>query len=212
MKKIHALGVGHATPEYIEFAQQCGYSVAALWHYAPGRTGERICGAEIRGSFDDLLSLPTLEGMDFLLTMGDNRIRSELIGKILAKGGRVPTLIHPTSIISTSASISPVGVLILPFCFIRPATKICRGTIVESHCSIGHDVSIGTGCFLASGAIVGAYARVGERVLWGMGAISISGKANVGDDAVIGAGAVLTRDVAPRTTVAGNPARPIDRQ
>ena len=29
----------------------------------------------------------------------------------------------------------------------------------------------------------------------------------IGEDAVVGAGSVVTRDVAPRTVVAGNPAR-----
>jgi len=35
------------------------------------------------------------------------------------------------------------------------------------------------------------------------------GRITIGDDAVIGAGSVVLHDVAPRQTVAGNPARPI---
>ena len=39
-----------------------------------------------------------------------------------------------------------------------------------------------------------------------MGAIILPG-VTIGDDAIVGAGAVVTKSVAPRTVVVGNPAR-----
>ncbi len=48
--------------------------------------------------------------------------------------------------------------------------------------------------------------RIGRNVWIGGGAIILPG-VTVGDDSVIGAGSVVTRDVAAATTVAGNPAR-----
>ena len=50
--------------------------------------------------------------------------------------------------------------------------------------------------------------RIGANVWIGGGAIILPG-VTIGDDAIVGAGAVVTRDVAPGVTVAGNPARPI---
>ncbi|MGC1497368.1 MAG: sugar O-acetyltransferase [Sulfitobacter sp.] len=50
--------------------------------------------------------------------------------------------------------------------------------------------------------------RIGRNVWIGGGALILPG-VNIGDDAVIGAGAVVTRDVAAGITVAGNPARPL---
>ena len=47
---------------------------------------------------------------------------------------------------------------------------------------------------------------LGEDVWVGAGAIILSG-VTVGDGAVVGAGSVVTKDVPPRTVVAGNPAR-----
>ncbi|MEQ8342036.1 MAG: sugar O-acetyltransferase [Marinovum algicola] len=49
---------------------------------------------------------------------------------------------------------------------------------------------------------------IGRNVWIGGGAILLPG-VSIGDDAVIGAGAVVTRDVAAGITVGGNPARPL---
>ena len=58
----------------------------------------------------------------------------------------------------------------------------------------------------ATGVEWGRPIIVGANVWIGGGAILLPG-IRVGDDAIIGAGAVVTRDVANGTTVAGNPAR-----
>jgi maltose O-acetyltransferase len=46
---------------------------------------------------------------------------------------------------------------------------------------------------------------IGRRVYVGVGAILLPG-VTIGDDAIVGAGSVVTRDVQPKTVVAGNPA------
>jgi hypothetical protein len=56
----------------------------------------------------------------------------------------------------------------------------------------GRDIAIGRGCYIGTAAI-------------------IIGPVTIGDHAVIGAGAVVTHDVAPATFVAGVPARPVAR-
>jgi len=60
----------------------------------------------------------------------------------------------------------------------------------------------------ASNLEFGRPIAIGRNVWIGGGAIVLPG-VTIGDDAVVGAGAVVTRDVAADVTVAGNPARPI---
>jgi maltose O-acetyltransferase len=57
-----------------------------------------------------------------------------------------------------------------------------------------------------SGLELGKPVTIGADVWIGGGAIVLPG-VTVGDGAIIGAGSVVTRDVAPGTTVVGNPAR-----
>ncbi|GEP06383.1 sugar O-acetyltransferase [Methylobacterium oxalidis] len=59
-----------------------------------------------------------------------------------------------------------------------------------------------------SGLEFGRPITIGRNVWIGGGAMIMPGVA-VGDDAIIGAGSVVTRDVAPGATVVGNPARAV---
>jgi maltose O-acetyltransferase len=58
----------------------------------------------------------------------------------------------------------------------------------------------------ASGREFGRPIRIGRNVWIGGGAIILPG-VSIGDDALIGAGSVVTRNVPPGATVVGNPAR-----
>lgn len=113
-------------------------------------------------------------------------------------------------------------------CFIGPFTEIQRGasigprTRVQSHCFICDLVEIGADCFVGHGVMFvndlfqdGGPAR-GRRELWrptriGDG-VSIGSNATILPVAicartVIGAGAVVVRDITVPGTYAGNPAR-----
>lgn len=84
--------------------------------------------------------------------------------------------------------------------------------------SIGDDCQIGPGVQIygadhprdpavrRSGLESGKPVRIGRNVWIGGGAIILPG-VTVGDDAIIGAGSVVTRDVPAGVTVMGNPAR-----
>lgn len=209
-KEIYALGVGHNTPVFIDLALDCGYEVVGLYHYNNDRTGESDHGYEILGSFEDLFSKKSLKGQNFLLTMGDSKIRTGLSKKIIDKGGIVPTLIHPTSVISKFANISDVGVYISAFSFVQADSSVGENTVILSHVNISHTSHVGKGCFVAGGAIIGAYTKMEDNVFVGQGALSISGKVSIiGQGAYVGARSLLTKDVPANTVVAGIPAKVI---
>jgi acetyltransferase-like isoleucine patch superfamily enzyme len=115
-------------------------------------------------------------------------------------------------------------------CFIGPFVEIQKGvkigprTKVQSHSFICELVEIGEDCFIGHGVVFvndlfsgGGPAR-GNRALWKEtrigNRVSIGSNATVlpvtiCDDVVIGAGAVVTRDISVSGTYVGNPARPL---
>ncbi|MGO9483157.1 MAG: serine O-acetyltransferase [Rhodomicrobium sp.] len=101
---------------------------------------------------------------------------------------------------------------------IHPAAKIGRGIMLDhgsgivigetaeigDHSSLLHSVTLG-----GSGKEVGdRHPKVGRSVMIGAGA-KILGNIHVGDCARVAAGSVVLKDVPPKTTVAGVPARVI---
>lgn len=211
-KELYAFGVGHNTPVFIDLAMDCGYSIAGLYHYNTDRTGEIDHGFNILGSFEDLFSLGNLTGKSFLLTMGDSSIRMELAKRIIELGGNVPTLIHPTAVISRFATISKIGVYISAFSFVQADSSVGDNTVILSHVNISHTTTIGKGCFIAGGATIGAYTEVEDNVFIGQGALSISAKVKkIGKQSYVGARSLLTKDVPENAVVAGCPARIIKR-
>ncbi|MFW6275715.1 MAG: transferase, partial [bacterium] len=147
--------------------------------------------------------------MNFLLTMGDNKIRTDVAEKLRNKGGKVPTLIHPTTVISRFVKIND-GVCISAFSHIQADTVIGQDTVILSGVNISHNNTIGKCCFVAGGATVGAYTNVGNFVFIGQGAMIISSKVkSIGEYAFIGAGSLVTKAINKKDKVAGRPAKKI---
>ncbi|WP_299576149.1 acyltransferase [uncultured Williamsia sp.] len=98
--------------------------------------------------------------------------------------------IHPTAQLSMSAKLDltfPVGVHIGPYSYVAFDARILTHDRVR-------------GMFL--------HTRIGANCFIGGCSIILPG-VEIGDNCVVGAGAVVTKSVPPRSIVAGNPARVI---
>jgi acetyltransferase-like isoleucine patch superfamily enzyme len=103
-------------------------------------------------------------------------------------------------------------------CKISSHTFICEGVIVEDHAFIGHGVMFindkyprsanedGAMQTEADWKVISTYVRKGASI--GSNATILCG-VTIGEGAIVGAGSVVTKDVPPKTIVAGNPAKKI---
>lgn len=86
-----------------------------------------------------------------------------------------------------------------------------RGIFLATGTRFGDQVTVMHGVtFAMDGVDHDARATVGDRVFIGTGVV-VMGGVTIGDDATIAAGAVVTKDVRPGTTVGGVPAKEIGR-
>ncbi|HEX4297787.1 MAG TPA: serine O-acetyltransferase, partial [Devosia sp.] len=99
---------------------------------------------------------------------------------------------------------------------INPAARIGKGLMLDHATGfvVGETAVIGDNCSILQGVTLGGtgkadedrHPKIGNGVLIGAGA-TVLGNIRVGDCARIGAGSVVVRDVPPRVTVVGVPAR-----
>ncbi len=92
------------------------------------------------------------------------------------------------------------------------AMGACGDTILEDYVKldglvhIGHEAHLCKNVEITAGAIVAGFAYIGERGYLGINS-SIRNRIRLGDDCLIGMGAVVTKAVEDGVTVVGNPAR-----
>jgi sugar O-acyltransferase (sialic acid O-acetyltransferase NeuD family) len=130
-----------------------------------------------------------------------------VVEKLLAKGAQFFTLIHPTAIVGENVKIGR-GVLICPYSVLTVDLTVGDFVTINLLCTIGHDAEIGDfstlscHCDVTGGVVLEAEVFMGSRS-------SILPKVRVGRGAVVGAGSVVLRKVAPGSVVFGVPAKRI---
>lgn len=153
----------------------------------------------------DPLTYRIQEGDIFVCALGDPAAKRHYTAALRAQDANFIVL-RPDLTTGERVELSPGGLFERKVA-LGPDVKIGTMVTILSTTIVGYDVVIGDYCQIGSFVFIGGGARIGNDAVIHPHATILPGVV-VGDGATVGAGAVVIRDVAPGTTVMGNPAKP----
>lgn len=145
---------------------------------------------------------------DFFVAIGNNMTREKIQVKLIDDGLNVTSLVHPSAVIGTDVEIG-IGTAVMAGVVINSSSKIGKGCIVNTNCSLDHDNLIGDYVHISPGVRNAGNVNIGKGTWLGIGSI-VSNNVNICSCCKVGAGAVVVKDIAEPGTYVGVPVRKID--
>ena len=206
MKSV-IIGAGTYGEVYLAFLQEAGVNVVGFLDDDPKYANQSVRNIPVIGPIAKLEILRETEGVEAVYCpLGNNMLRVKFLSMARRLGYKTPNYIHPSVIISPNVSIGEgvyvlLGTTIMPHTIIKDFVMISMGVHLAHHCVLDEGVFLSTGCNF--GASIHAY----RYAYCGISSTIMTGIHELGEDCLIGAGAVVIRDVPDRAVVAGVPAK-----
>ena len=162
------------------------------------------CKWPVVGAADHLLeSHDPYDGI--FLAIGDNKKRRLMFGFFESLHSKLVSLVHPSSILSSSAHVGR-GTIIMANVVVGSGAKVGDGVVLNTSCSIDHDCNIGAFSHVSPGASISGNVTIGQNSWIGVGT-SIKNNVVIGANVIAGAGSAIVNDIPSGLVVAGVPAK-----
>ena len=191
--------------------------------YIYGASGHGLVVADIAKScgYEDIVFLDDDKSKGFLtfedikenrdyyiaFGIGNNQIREKLYKKVKENGFSIPTLIHPSSIISPSAKIEE-GTVVMPNVVVNAKAYIGKCAILNSSCVVEHESIIGDFVHISPKVSIAGDVKIGNFTHIGIGSNVIQGII-IGSNVIVGGGSMVILNIDDNQKVVGIPAHPI---
>lgn len=209
MKKIAIIGAGG-------FGREVKMLIDQINEVTPGY--------EIIGFYDDKEHAEIINGIPYLgqvenvneindpvclaVAIGDPFTKKKVIGKITNQNIEYPNLIHPSVIIGKDNVSFGKGNIICAGVIITVDIQIEDFVILNLSCTLGHDTKIKSFSSFMPTVNISGEVVINESVYVGTGA-KIINLLEIGENTVVGAGAVVAKSLPANCTAVGIPAKPI---
>ena len=206
MKSV-IIGAGTYGEVYLAYLQEAGVDVVGFLDDDPKYEGTEVKGVPVLGGVSSLETLKDTHGVEAVYCpLGNNKLRVKFLTYARDLGYKIPNFIHPSVIISPNVTIGE-GVYILLGSHIMPHTVIKDFVMISMNVNVAHHNVLEEGVFLSTGCNFGASINAHKYAYCGIASTIMTGLHELGEDCLIGAGAVVIRDVEPKAVMAGVPAK-----
>lgn len=144
-------------------------------------------------------------GCDFIVAIGDNKVRHKLHDELQTKGFKLVNVIHPAAIISEHVELG-LGNAIMANVTINVDAKIGNACIINTAATVDHDCVIADGVHISPGAHLAGQVEVGKRSWIGIGS-TVNQLLVIGENVMLGAGSVAIENIPDGKTAIGIPAK-----
>ena len=142
---------------------------------------------------------------DVFVAIGDNHVRETLAKQFQEKGFNLPIVQHPKSVVAQESVIGN-GTVLMAGTIVNPGATIGEGCILNTASSVDHDCTLGNYIHVAPGARLAGTVSVEDRSWIGIGSVICENR-SIGNDVIVGAGAVVVHDIVDHKVVKGVPAK-----
>lgn len=148
------------------------------------------------------------ENLDLAIAIGNPTTKKRIIEQLHNQNINFPTLIHPSAIISNDYVQIERGTIICAGNILTCNINVGEFVILNLCCTVGHDTKIGSYSSFMPSVNISGEVVINESVYVGTGA-KIINQLEIGENTVVGAGAVVSKSLPANCTAVGIPAKPI---
>lgn len=195
MKSIYIYGASGHGLVVADIAMACGYD-------------DIIFCDDGDNEYPSFEAIKQIKHIPIAFGIGSNTIRSKLFQKVRANGLEIVNLVHPSAIISPSATIG-IGIVVMPNVVVNAKANVGDGVILNTSCVIEHECKIeefahvSPNVALAGNVIIGGFTHIGigSHVIQGI---------TVGNNTIIGAGSAVVKNINNFKKAYGSPCKEIE--
>lgn len=204
MKDVIIIGAGgHA--KVVADIIQCSQD-RVLGFLVSGTTDTTFLGKPILGTDSDYHLYPDAY---YIIAIGNANARERISNNM--PNAKWYTAIHPTAIISSLDTSIGEGSVVMANAVINPCANIGKHCIINTTAVVEHDNRIDDFVHISVGTKLAGTTSVGKRTWVGVGA-SVSNGITICEDCMIGAGAVIVKDITEPGTYVGVPAKKLAKE
>lgn len=169
--------------------------------------GQIIHGYPVIGNDEEINN--TTEPISLIIAVGEPHLKEKIRLKYINPLVSFPTLIHPSVIIGDTDSVKiGKGCIICAGCILTTDITIHSFVTLNLQCTVGHDTVINDYASFMPSVNISGEVNVGKGVYVGTGA-KIINQLEIGENTIVGAGAVVAKSLPANCTAVGVPAKPI---